>query len=241
MNNDLSTSSASNVHVINFVTSYAKCWEEYEAYMQNPDHTYKGFIAACKAEAKARSYEIKLPADRTFENRTAKLKQAGLIPERTVSDKPDAVRQRKHRASVTNPRIGEMSQPPSESQSSTAVDSDILPPLLEHNDPSPSESGTVSVLPSDREPDFPDLESQRDYEFAIDLIEQLKAVMSKNRHGYERWHEFYWLSLKQEISVAHSFAANKSSRADASIRRNCEEVVQWASDAIRGSDKRMGS
>ena len=208
--------------------------------MQNPDHTYKGFIAACKAEAKARSYEIKLPADRTFENRTAKLKQAGLIPERTVSDKPSATRMRKMRASQT-PESGKCDTPPSESQSSTAVDSDILPPLLEHNDPSPSESGTVSVLPNDREPDFPDLESQRDYEFAIDLIEQLKAVMSKNRHGYERWHEFYWLSLKQEISVAHSFAANKSSRADASIRRNCDEAVQWAVDAIRQADEQMGS
>ena len=169
-----------------------------------------------------------------------KLKQAA-IPEQTPSTNLMLCSNARNEHSTKRQTL-KMSRCHSHQQSHnhhTAVDSDILPPL--HNDPSPSESGTVSVLPNDREPDFPDLESQRDYEFAIDLIEQLKAVMSKNRHGYERWHEFYWLSLKQEISVAHSFAANKSSRADASIRRNCDEAVQWAVDAIRQADEQMGS
>lgn len=170
---------------------------------------------------------------KTVKNRyLADARKQGLI-EASKMSRPNCARNRA--------QIVENSTPPSESQSSTAVDADILPPLLEYNDSSSTESGTVSVLPNDREPDFPDLESQRDYEFALDLIQQLKDVMSKHRHGYDRWAEFYWLSLKQEISVAHSFAANKSSRADASIRRNCDEAVKWAVDAIRQADEQMGS
>ena len=96
-------------HVKGFVTSYAKCWEHYEAYMQNPDHTYQGFIDACKAEAAEQGIEIKLPAPTTFRNRTAKLKQAGVIPERTVSNNPEAVKKRKQREKGTNAQIGQMS------------------------------------------------------------------------------------------------------------------------------------
>ena len=209
--------------------------------MQDPDNSYTSFIAECKAEAEARGYEIKLPAVKTFQNRTTKLIQAERIPERTVSDTYDATRMRKKRATEQNPDPGKCSQPPSESQSSSAVDADILPPLLEYNDPSPTESGTVSVLPSDREPDFPDLESQRDYEFALDLIQQLKDVMRKNRDKYDRWDEFYWLSLKHEISVAHGFAANKSSRIERIAERRGQEAVQRAVDAITQAHEQMGS
>ena len=115
MSNVVTTSSAlegDQVHVRGFVTSFAKCWVHFVAYMQNPDNTYKGFIKACKEDAAQQGIEIQLPAPRTFENRTAKLKQAGEIPPRTQSDNPEAVKKRKQREKGTNPQIGEMSPSP---------------------------------------------------------------------------------------------------------------------------------
>ncbi len=111
MNNELTTSTAQEgEHIKAFVSSYATCWEHYEAYMQNPDNTHQGFISACKKEAETQGISINLPASKTFSNRTTRMLKAGDIPERTVSAKPEAVRQRKHRSSVTNSRLGKMSQ-----------------------------------------------------------------------------------------------------------------------------------
>ena len=107
--NALTTPSAlEGDHVKGFVSSYGKCWEHYEAYMQDPDHTHQGFIAACKAEAAQQGIEIQLPAPKTFANRTTRLIKAGAIPERTMSDNPEAVKSRKRREKGSNSRIGKM-------------------------------------------------------------------------------------------------------------------------------------
>ncbi len=107
------TSALEGEHIKGFVSSYAKCWEHFEAYMQNPDNTYQGFIDACLKEAQKQGIELPLPAAGTFKNKTTKLVKASLIPVRKippVSDNPEAVRQRKHRASVTAAQSVPMSQ-----------------------------------------------------------------------------------------------------------------------------------
>lgn len=120
MSNAISTITSSALegdHVKGFVTSYAKCWEHYEGYMQDPSNTIQSFIEECQEEAEEQGLDLHLPALKTFKNKTAKLKQAGVIPERLKSDNPEAVRQRKHRASVTKAQIGPMSH----SQASTSL------------------------------------------------------------------------------------------------------------------------
>ena len=122
------TTTASQAHVKGFVTSYAKCWEHYEGYMQDPSNTIQGFIEECQDEADEQGVDIKLPAISTFKNKTAKLKQAGVIPERLKSDKASAVSMRKQRATSQRPKSGQCEQP-DDSQSSPLItpDKDAVP------------------------------------------------------------------------------------------------------------------
>ena len=107
---DITTSTA-QAHVKGFVTSYAKCWEHYQGYMQDPSNTIQGFIEECQEEAELQGLDLHLPALKTFKNKTAKLKQAGVIPERLKSDKASAVSMRKQRATSQRPKSGQCEQP----------------------------------------------------------------------------------------------------------------------------------
>lgn len=144
MTNDITTSTA-QAHVKGFVTSYAKCWEHYQGYMQDPSKTIEGFRQECQEEADEQGVDIKLPAIRTFENRTAKLKQAGVIPARLKSDTRDAVRMRNKRENEQSPKSGKCS-PTDESQSSTthlSPGKSDESPFIECNSYSPSTQSVV--------------------------------------------------------------------------------------------------
>ena len=226
MSNELSTSSAlEGDHVKGFVTSYAKCWEHYEAYMQNPDHTYQGFIAACEAEAAEQGIEIKLPAPKTFANRMTKLLKAGDIPERTVSDKPEAVRQRKHRASVTNSQIGKMSH---------------VPPTTYKHDFNPVQDTTVlepRVLDADVVEDSQEWESvvsmgteaDRDYQECLELFQQLFKITGKYITG--GWSEQQWNALGGECRTLEDGCNIHS----ANLRKAIERDVRGFSDALNAA------
>lgn len=128
------TSSAlEGAHVKGFVSSYAKCWEHFEAYMQNPDNTYQGFTEACRKEAAEQGIDIKLPAPTTFRNRIAKLTQAEVIPERTVSDKPSAVSMRKQRAISQMPKSGKCEQTANPPISHQTNDQQVSAPVQRSN------------------------------------------------------------------------------------------------------------
>lgn len=145
------TTTASQAHVKGFVTSYAKCWEHYEGYMQDPSNTIQGFIEECQDEADEQGVDIKLPAISTFKNKTAKLKQAGVIPERLKSDKASAVSMRKQRATSQRPKSGQCEQP-DDSQSSPLITPEIVEPHVpdvESSYASTSISGGVSNVQSE--------------------------------------------------------------------------------------------
>lgn len=192
-----------NEHVRSFITSYAKCWDHFEAYMQDPSHSWRGFIEECRQEAKSQGLEdLKLPAQRTFENRTAKLKQSGAIPERLKSSTPDAVRMRNKRATEQSPKSGECSTTIHRVDSPRSSEEDTFNEFLAPNQGSTRHAPAVGYeyIQSARPDACPVL---------LECVESLAKIYDIFKHycvpENESWGYYDFIGLKNQLSHAQAY------------------------------------
>lgn len=168
---------------------------------------------------------------RTIQRHVTDLRKEGLLKPVEPSQSAEAVRQRRHRGSVTTRQFGGMSQPYQEPPQPT-----VLNPSLNENDLAPASSQHCLQAESDNKVIFPDVltlsDAELDFQRAEQLLEELYQLTKKN--FATEWTKLQWNTIGGECRTIADCCDARGGRKCSASKSNREDAITVNSFALSG-------